>query len=678
MAPKTTKISMHARCGDRLEVHQPPGGAGYNLVSSCPANMPVGTPTEELLKHCGSCTIAEERELSASQKEEAVAPAPIPVAAPVPAPAPAPVPIVAPVASAPMPEAAPVPAPMPDAAPPPMSITPVAMAPAAPETMARLDAAATEFIQSTDTAAPMPAAVAPPTAVAPMPEAAPSLPAAVPTEAPLAPAPAPAPAPVEAVVKSDFTGKISIAGIPELAGEDTVDVDAVLDTIPGFKGGPSAGGLSSHMMADMASCPRKFYYSSILGLTPEKPNRNFQYGSLYHACMAMRYGVGAESTYIPCDAVAAAGAPKLAGEVRNLVMSQIETYQESEWQTWSVRGVEHIIACWLPLKIGKKTMQVPIVGRVDITVAKKRPEEPHPGPGFVPSGVYLGDWKTSSYPTYDLISGYGMDFQFLTYNAIFQEGGLEAEFGPLRGTMVTVASKKKKLPGPDDFQRVEVSYSKSQLNEFIESELKPLAATLYGALIDKDVRTNEAAWCRNHTQCVGRWGRCDFFSICDGKSVETAGGFKVNPGRIIDPETFLPPPKAKKADGATDTDEAAEAKKALAEQKEQVLGVLVTAFLATLESSGTINRASYLVPGHTYESVSKALCIDLKGAYAQAITDKTSFEVEGYMVKFLKSGLNWSKEGEGKGRTTWKQLADGICKLDWFDPAKAMPPTGEE
>ena len=468
------------------------------------------------------------------------------------------------------------------------------------------------------------------------------------------------------------------------ATEEAVDVDAVLAQIDGMAGGPSSGGFSSHILADTV-CARRIYLKYVLGLESVATPSYFKFGTVLHAVLAMRYMYGESRQWEPCDRVAQAGAPSLAASVKRLLTVQFAKYQKEEYDTWCPRAIEHNLLAWLPIKVGKKTVGVPLSCRVDMILALKKPHEVHPGPGPVPQGVYLCDWKTSSDITYDLVEGYGSDYQFLVQSAIFELGGHAKDFGQLRGILVSIAQKQrknsKKEPNFDSFQRVEAPVSKSRLREFIECELKPTVSDFYNRLSSDELRAGGLlAWPRDTRHCISRWGRCSFYDHCERG---TEAIYRIAPRRVIVLSELAKPPAGWKpeedqpalaAAGATAGTLDAPVKPKVDPLDSPSLEAFATTLLAgcaTEPYASAFHKDKFFVPDHTPEKVQKQLTEALKAFYAPSVQAGQEFQLGVVNYHFQKSGLSWTSL-DGKGKFTWKAVAEWICKKDWFDPAKAL------
>jgi hypothetical protein len=534
---------------------------------------------------------------------------------------------------------------------------------------------------------PMPVVDVPDTAPPPPADAAP---AALPTNAP----PPPdihavsvdkrdyQPSAVQAVVELPPIAGLQLpSGLTMSSMMDGVDVEGVLRTIEGCPFGSSEGGWSPHKLGE-ATCRRRFYLRHVLGLKKIKRAIHFDFGTLFHACLAMRYLHGAARQFEPCEAVAHAGDAELAYDVKKLLLPMFDKYAKEEWETWCPRAIEYNMVAWLPCKIGKKTVMVPLSCRLDMVLALKRPEEPHPGPGPVPAGVYLMDWKTTSAITYDLITAYGMDYQFLVQCAIFKLGNYEQVFGPLRGIYVGLAAKRSKEPGYDDYQRIESPMSNDVVDDFIVHELVPTVTELHEMFMDDKTVADISCWPKDKRLCVGRWGACDFFNYCDrSESVD----YVVDEHHIITPDFFRKPPtdyRPAEIPGLELAIRKTKAKPAAAKGKPEdteEAGILAASIGHQIETDdifAALRKENFLTPGHTFQSVQRALSASLKQFYLSSALAKTKFHMAGHEWKYQKTGIAWVKNtpgGEGKGRVTWSALSARICKDYWFNLSTVMP-----
>lgn len=186
-----------------------------------------------------------------------------------------------------------------------------------------------------------------------------------------------------------------LADIFGLGGEESVNIDESLATVPGLTGGPSRGGFSWHTLELPMHCWRLAYYSLVLGLVPKRAQHALSFGSLYHACWEIWYKSGGARRYDePCDAVRKAGAPKLAGAVQKLVYVELLKYAQEEATTWDIRAVEQNAVFWgEPERINGKLVYLPFSCRHDMLIGKRAPGAPCAPAGPLASGIWVVDRK---------------------------------------------------------------------------------------------------------------------------------------------------------------------------------------------------------------------------------------------------------------------------------------------
>lgn len=489
-------------------------------------------------------------------------------------------------------------------------------------------------------------------------------------------------------------------------GEESVDIEAALNSVPGIIGGPSKGGFSWHTIADPMSCWRKAYYSHVLGLTPKTTPKALAFGTMYHACWELWYRTGGQRPYDePCTAVQNAGAPKLAAEVRRLVYTELQKYAQQEAEEWDIRAVEQNAVFWSdPQRINGKTVHIPFCCRHDHIIAKRGPGAPCSPAGPVPQGTYVVDRKSASALTYDLTKGYSMDGQFLMNALVYKRSDEPEKFGPFVGMIFSVAAKHKD-PHPDkSFFRVETVVEEETLEKFHKEELIPYATEFYRRLASERIRGDINQWPKNHSQCVGRYGCCYYFDLCDvGGSTVMEAMFKQDPGRIFTLDKLWEPPpeakrKAKTLDGKTIAAKADRQKKA--EHKKRIAGLVLDAFVSAACSMDLFQPKAYMVVGHTQKSVLDKLTSNLSRAWPVGTAFEFGPDAEGnqYNMEVVEKGMQWTlkeataeDEGEqaeaaegGKkkrkaqkplsGVLTYRSIATKI-NTDWWDTAKQQPVT---
>jgi len=540
--------------------------------------------------------------------------------------------------------------------------------------------------QQAEAAAPPPAADPPPAAVPPV-ETVAAVPATAPEQPPVSLVPKAAPAPEPPPVGNIFSLESAHAGAK---GEEHVDVDAALLQIEGLSGGSSTGGISWHTLETCMRCWRKAYYDFIMGLVGLTFSRALQFGSLYHACLELWYrSGGGRSIDEPCEVVRHAGAPKLAGEVKRLVFAQLQKYGTEEAATWDVRAVEKNTVCWIePQRINGREVWVPLSCRHDLIVAIKEHGAPSAPAGPVPGGVKVVDHKTTSSMTHDMVKGYAMDGQFLMNALTFLRAGGMAEFGPFTGMIYSLAAKHKRPDLEKSFRRVETVTDDAHLAEFYKQEVKPWATELWRRVHSDRVRGDRNLWPKKHSSCVGRYGCCKYFNVCDvGGSSLLDTLFRVDPDQVLTPDKLqLPPPAAKKQLRGNTKPADMTAKEAKKRQKEGMAASVLQLFCQAAGGWPLFDHRAYLGRGKTQPQVVELLVTNLKTAWESGTTFPFGPDPTGnhYAIDVRERGLGWQFQkpaqnvGEAdkdykkrvsglsfKGQMTWKQIAN-IISGEWF------------
>jgi hypothetical protein len=489
-------------------------------------------------------------------------------------------------------------------------------------------------------------------------------------------------------------------------GEESVDVNEVLEDVPGLEGGPSEGGFSWHTLESCMKCWRLAYFQHVQGLVPKTHQKALAFGTLYHACWELWYRFGGQRRYDePCDVVRQAGAPKLAGEVQRLVYAQLQHFAQEEAAEWDIRDVEANALFWMePERINGKTVQVPICCRHDLIIGKHAPGAPCAPPGPVPDGVLVVDHKTCGNLGYDTTKGYGQDGQFLTNALVFMRSDEPERYGHLKGIIVTAAAKHKE-PSARSFFRIETSADVPAIEEFYHMEIRPYALELYRRLVTKEIRENRNAWPKNRSQCVGRYGCCRFFDICDVGGDNLLGPmFKVDARRILSVDKLAEPPmEVKRAQRAQDPKKQAseEARKQKIAVKKHHAGLLLKAFAEAAQTMEIFDSTKYLVPGHTERGVMNQLVETLKTTWEVGFSFDFGPDVEGqfYIMDIREKSIGWllkqeeapaepveeevqekgkrkRKKKKGpppiKGTLSYKGVAEAICQ-NWWDLSKLTP-----
>jgi hypothetical protein len=467
--------------------------------------------------------------------------------------------------------------------------------------------------------------------------------------------------------------------------ESTIDVDEILENA-GCVGGPSQGGISWHTLEPSEACWRRAYFELVLGLRKRTYSPALSLGSLVHACFELHYKSGGVRTFEPCDRVAAAGAVSMAADAKRFVYAQLEKYGAEEAQTWDVRAVE-AQGTWFmpPEKINGRTIHIPLTCRYDLVVALRQPGGPCHMPGQpVPHGCSIVDFKTAKALSYDLTKGYSMDGQFLM-NALIYRSTDAALFGPLNGVIVSIIAKHKKM-SKDSLFRVHTSADEGSVSEFYHEEVRPQAIELYRRLASPEMRADMHRWPKCHSSCVGPYGPCFFFDICDtppgGEDAVMACLYKVVPSRIKDVTNFIEPPiEHKRTVGKTPEQIAAEesARAATKDVRSGTKQLVVDAFVRGVFSYPQFQAKSYLRDGVKPKDARLALAASLQEAW----TVGTRFDLQltadpndKVSMTITSKGVSWTAR-EKRGSWTFKSFAVEISH-DWWNPATQGTASVEE
>lgn len=476
-------------------------------------------------------------------------------------------------------------------------------------------------------------------------------------------------------------------------GEEAVDIDAALATVPGLAGGPSEGGFSWHTLEPCMRCWRLAYYLYALGVKPKRKSTALAFGSLYHACWEVWYKSGGQRRYDePCDAVRRAGAPKLAGEVQRLVYTELMKYAQEEADTWDIRAVEHNAVFWAePERINGKLVQLPFSCRHDMLIALRTPGSPCSPPGPVEGGIHIVDRKTAGALTYDLTKGYAMDGQFLMNAVVFRRSTEEREFGPFRGMIFSVAVKHKEPAVDKSYLRVHTTVEDDALEAFYQTELRPFASELYRRLSTPEIRGDMSRWATNRAACVGRYGICPYFDLCDYGGMSVIDAFyDVDPKHAFNLEKLAPPPAdVRRASRTNDMAKQAaeEARRKKLDEKKRVGAMLIVDLRASLLALPNFDRQLFLVPNHTPKTVKDQLFQVLRELWPQGTKfpfRDSSDESREFTIEVAEKGFVWDLRTKAtetaassliaKGTIVYKTMADWICQ-DWWDISKLQPPT---
>jgi hypothetical protein len=274
-----------------------------------------------------------------------------------------------------------------------------------------------------------------------------------------------------------------------------------------------------------------------------------------------------------------------------------------------------------------------------------------------------------------MTKGYAMDPQFLNNALVYLKSGEVETFGPLAGIIVCVAAKHKDPSPEKSYFRIETPFDERAVMEFYQYEVKPFAIELYRRLTSPEIRGDCSQWPKKRTSCVGRYGCCEFFELCDvGGENFLEAMYAVEPNRILDVERFAEPPAGVKraARAATMTPEkkaAAEKRKTKKEETDALGAIILETFRNAALSLPLFDSKNYLVANHTEKLVREKLIENLRGAWPV----DTAFPLDdgqGHRFDLIitEKAVAWSCAGF-KGKMTWKVIAEAICR-DWWDMAR--------
>lgn len=477
-------------------------------------------------------------------------------------------------------------------------------------------------------------------------------------------------------VTPTFLPGMNLSGLED---QSVVDVDAVLSCIPGLEGGPSTGGISWSTISHFKLCQRRAYYGTVLGLKKSGRSRALDIGTLVHACFELHYRSGGMRTFEPCDAVHAAGGVDIAADARRYVYAAIQKWGEEEALTWDVRGIE-LQGTWFqnPVKICGKRVMIPWTCRHDLCVALRDPWAACCAPGEpVSTGVYIADHKTAHALTYELTKGYGMDGQF-KLNALIYRRAEAAQYGPLAGVIVSIIAKHKRMT-PDSLFREYTTADEASVNDFFENELRADGIRYYEMLADEAVKNDPRRWPKNHAACVGRYGCCPYFDICDtppgGEEAIIAACYRQDPTWMKDVRDFIePPPEVRRTAGKTAEQLSNEqaSRDAKKEQRARIKDGLVEVLKTTFGQYEQFQARTYVKDGVDKKTVKADLTKALESAWE--VGTHFSLNADNGLVlniTITAKGISWNTDGM-RGTLGWGSIAGEFVK-DWWDLQKNAP-----
>lgn len=294
-------------------------------------------------------------------------------------------------------------------------------------------------------------------------------------------------------------------------------IDAKLANAPWARGGPSVRGWSK--ISTFMICQRMYYLESIKKMRPRKQSPALSIGTLFHECMAAHYSTGGQHTFDPLHALKDEY-PDIVYEVNRLLQAYFAKYAVEEAQTWDIRAVENEVVGHFTYKPprAKKEREALVSCRHDLVIRQKQPGTPTAPAGPCADGVWIVDHKVMAAITRDLVSGYGMDGQFLLMAYLWKNRGLEKTLGKLNGFIINIVTKTKNV----ECKRLQVDISTEDVDRFA-SRMQDVVGLLDQRVNAKDSLDIEA-WPMNFAVCKSPrgYGVCRFWDFCTSHGTQDA------------------------------------------------------------------------------------------------------------------------------------------------------------
>lgn len=270
--------------------------------------------------------------------------------------------------------------------------------------------------------------------------------------------------------------------------------------LPQLTGG-SGRGWSSY--ATFARCPYSYYLRYIAKIQPEGllggegPSDARDIGSLDHAFLAIQYRAAFEQKTPTVDEV-----------FTFLKESKFQVNPAPLWKAWEVYQAyrQTYDADYLEPLAVEYPARDPRTGntcRYDCVarIGNKAPE------GIKP-GIYIIEHKTAARFSEEVLDGWDLDGEILGEMALWTRGGAQRTFGKLTGLCVNILGKQK-IPM---FHRTFIS----PLSVRTKGHMKNLD---YLAKLMKDCEMKRR-WPQFSTGCVGRYGKCDYWTHCLNRGIQ--------------------------------------------------------------------------------------------------------------------------------------------------------------
>jgi hypothetical protein len=286
-------------------------------------------------------------------------------------------------------------------------------------------------------------------------------------------------------------------------------IDTKLEGAPWARGGPSVRGWSK--ISSFMICQRMYFLESIKKMRPRTSARALDIGTLFHECMAAHYSTGGKHTFDPLHALKD-DYPDIVFEVNRLLQAYFAKHAYEEAQTWDIRAVENEVVGHFPYKPpkAKKFREALVSCRHDLVVRIKPAGAPIAPPGPSPDGVWVVDHKVHRAITRDLVSGYGMDGQFLLMAYLWRNQGLDATLGKLNGFIINIITKTREV----ECKRLHINISDQDVDRYA-ARMTDVVGRLDQRVKAKDANDMET-WPMNFASCKSPrgYGICKFWDFC--------------------------------------------------------------------------------------------------------------------------------------------------------------------
>ena len=285
--------------------------------------------------------------------------------------------------------------------------------------------------------------------------------------------------------------------------------------------GPSAVG--STYWRRVLSCPREHFLANELRWAPKRRSLALDMGIAWHAVLEVYYRAWQRRQQKttapdeePPDVIAyrllqrfqrATGWNEHSETLTRMFAAYFENYDHIDCERWEVVAVEASI------QLEADFAGFPYSSRLDLNILDHTTRTP----------VFKHvEHKSTGRFDYTVISGYTQDLQVLGQCWLMEHGIDYTKYPPYAGGIVNLTSKAKE----PRLARIPVTPAPQQLEAWEE-----------GLRFGQKYRLALAGqkYPRNYAHCVGRYGRCQFFDLCQSRPQDTADDL-----RRFDEEDNLP------------------------------------------------------------------------------------------------------------------------------------------